>query len=291
MATLENLGLAHSKIKNCWQVQPNWRGVLKALGEQGDIIKSMHRELGGDLRRYRIIDTKSSKKVSIEGSLVRKGLADELNDKMYFTIETYSGHLRYFEVPSSIDTTEYKEGDIVRIKSDNDQVYPAKKLNVNRESRTPITDQVKYYGRTWLDKFTDRKSYDDFATQGFGVELKKAVIQRVTTLKSLGIDPSDPSRARQLDKIEHKSLSDRLRESTGYQQIDPKKYSTKGRLKLIDSLPSEKRYALITDEQQKQFALVPWRKELERYREKQIQLSIGDQGKYLVRSRSRGVNR
>lgn len=289
--TLESLGLAHPQFKNCWHLQPNWKAVLKTLGERGDIIKSLHREMGGDLRRYRIIDPKSKGQLSIEGRLVRKGLSDELYDKHYYTVETHNGHLRYLELPSSIDITEHKEGDIVRIKLDNEQVYPGKKMSIIRESRAPLSEQIGYSGRTWLDKFTDRQNFDDFSTQGFGSELRKAVIQRVKYVRALGIDPSESSRARQLDKIERQGLVKRFQANNGYQRIDPESQPVKGKLTLIENLPSEKRYALITDEQQRQFALVPWRKELARYKDMPIQLAIDDQGKYLVRARSRGVSR
>lgn len=98
---LERYGLADEIDTGRWAIREDAEQTLRALGERGDIIKTMHRALEGhgiaDERGARdyIIHDKSITE-PIVGRVLAKGLAgDEMSDRLHLVIDYLDGHTHY----------------------------------------------------------------------------------------------------------------------------------------------------------------------------------------------------
>ena len=91
---LERLGLAEATGSMRWAVSPWAEPTLRAMGERGDIIRTMQRALSGSERPLAIFDAEA-KSPAIVGRIAAKGLADELQDRGYLVIDGVDGRAHY----------------------------------------------------------------------------------------------------------------------------------------------------------------------------------------------------
>jgi type IV secretory pathway VirD2 relaxase len=96
---LERLGIASETGVGNWSLSPRMETTLKAMGERGDIIKTMHRALqshGIEHAPERYIVHLNKLETPIVGRLVGKGLAnDELNDRVHLVVDGTDGRAHY----------------------------------------------------------------------------------------------------------------------------------------------------------------------------------------------------
>ncbi len=114
---LERLGLATEKDTGQWTLSSRLEDTLRALGERGDIIKTMHREMtengidrgvdkfaihhGADITRW------------FSGRVIGKGLAlNEITDRVHVVVDGADGHVHYAEMPQA-NAEGVNIGDIV----------------------------------------------------------------------------------------------------------------------------------------------------------------------------------
>jgi len=77
---LQTIGLAEPVDANGWRLRVDTAAVLRAMGERGDIIRTLQRALGKEAREAVIFDpTKTT--VPVVGRVAAEGIADELKDK------------------------------------------------------------------------------------------------------------------------------------------------------------------------------------------------------------------
>jgi type IV secretory pathway VirD2 relaxase len=117
---LKHLGLAEETTPGQWQLTDGLEGTLRRMGERGDIIKAMHRDLAekGITRAasdYVIYDPSDADTRPIVGRLVRRGLADEIDDRHYLIVDAVDGRSHYIEIGRSEVTDPIPEGGIVSI--------------------------------------------------------------------------------------------------------------------------------------------------------------------------------
>lgn len=117
---LNRLGLAEEVAPGQWRLAPELEPTLRRMGERGDIIKTMHRDLAetGLFRAaadYAIYDPSDAAAQPIIGRLVRRGLSDEINDRHYLIVDGVDGHAHYVEIGRADTTDPVPEGSIVRI--------------------------------------------------------------------------------------------------------------------------------------------------------------------------------
>jgi len=104
LRTLERMGLAEETEPGRWQIDPKLEPKLRRMGERGDIIKTMHREMAaagvsraaGD---YAIFDPERDGQ-RLVGRVVGEGFADELTERRYVVIDGVDGRTHYAEVGS-----------------------------------------------------------------------------------------------------------------------------------------------------------------------------------------------
>lgn len=100
---LKSLGLAVPIGQGRWQLQQGFENTLREMGERGDIIRTMQRDLSAkNLKRARanqiIHDAKSPVTVPIIGCIVKRGFSDEINDRHYLIVDAIDGQSHYVEI-------------------------------------------------------------------------------------------------------------------------------------------------------------------------------------------------
>lgn len=104
LRTLERMGLAEEAEPGRWRIDPELEPKLRRMGERGDIIKTMHREMAAaGVRRaasdYAIFDPEGSAH-RLVGRVVGEGFADELTERRYVVIDGVDGRTHYVEMGS-----------------------------------------------------------------------------------------------------------------------------------------------------------------------------------------------
>ncbi|NOJ41072.1 relaxase/mobilization nuclease RlxS [Bradyrhizobium australiense] len=102
LRTLERMGLAEENEPGRWRIDAELEPKLRRMGERGDIIKTMHREMAaagiaraaGD---YTIFDPERGVH-SLVGRVVGEGFADELTERRYVVIDGVDGRTHYAEL-------------------------------------------------------------------------------------------------------------------------------------------------------------------------------------------------
>ena len=117
---LKRLGLAEEAGPGEWRLASELEPSLRRMGERGDIIKTLHRELAekGLARAasdYAIYDPTDVDARPITGRLVRRGLADEINDRHYLIVDGVDGRSHYIDIGKGEGTDPILDGAVVAI--------------------------------------------------------------------------------------------------------------------------------------------------------------------------------
>ncbi len=111
---LEAMELAERVDANRWKLSPNMEQTLTAMGERGDILRTMHKALKGQQREL-VLETELA--TPVIGRIAAKGLADELNDRGYLVVDGIDGRAHYVRLPVGVDLAALPVGGIVEVKS------------------------------------------------------------------------------------------------------------------------------------------------------------------------------
>jgi type IV secretory pathway VirD2 relaxase len=111
---LEAMELAERIDANHWRLSPSMEQTLTAMGERGDILRTMHKALKGQQREL-VLETEMA--TPVIGRIAAKGLADELNDRGYLVVDGIDGRAHYVRLPAGTDLAELPMGGIVEVKS------------------------------------------------------------------------------------------------------------------------------------------------------------------------------
>lgn len=97
---LEAMELAERIDANHWRLSPAMEPTLTAMGERGDILRTMHRAMKGEQREL-VLETELA--IPVLGRIAAKGLADELNDRGYLVVDGIDGRAHYVKLPAGFD--------------------------------------------------------------------------------------------------------------------------------------------------------------------------------------------
>ena len=125
LQALEALGLAGKESGDAWVISPKAEQALRAMGERGDIIRSMQRALGGADRPLDINTGQLGATAPIIGRVAGKGLADELQDHGYLVVDGIDGRAHYFGLPAGAALGDYPRGTIVEVRTAANEPRPA----------------------------------------------------------------------------------------------------------------------------------------------------------------------
>ncbi|WP_261540449.1 relaxase/mobilization nuclease domain-containing protein [Burkholderia multivorans] len=112
---LQRMGLATEPQPGAWAVHADAEPTLRAMGERGDIIRTMQRAMSGKSRELAVFEPSSDGRTLV-GRVAGKGLADELYDKGYLIVDGTDGKAHYVALPPRADLEQYPTGAVVEVK-------------------------------------------------------------------------------------------------------------------------------------------------------------------------------
>ncbi|WP_059410526.1 relaxase/mobilization nuclease and DUF3363 domain-containing protein [Cupriavidus basilensis] len=112
---LQRMGLATEQQLGAWAVHAEAEPTLRAMGERGDIIRTMQRAMSGKRRELAVFQPGADGR-TIVGRVAGKGLADELYDKGYLIVDGTDGKAHYVALPQRSELEQYPTGAVVEVK-------------------------------------------------------------------------------------------------------------------------------------------------------------------------------
>ncbi|MDN7754712.1 relaxase/mobilization nuclease and DUF3363 domain-containing protein [Burkholderia gladioli] len=112
---LQRMGLATEQQPGAWVVHTEAEPTLRAMGERGDIIRTMQRAMSGKSRELAVFEPGNDGRTII-GRVAGKGLADELYDKAYLIVDGTDGKAHYVALPPQSELEQYPTGAVVEVK-------------------------------------------------------------------------------------------------------------------------------------------------------------------------------
>ncbi|GKS84387.1 relaxase/mobilization nuclease and DUF3363 domain-containing protein [Acidovorax sp. SUPP1855] len=112
---LQRMGLATEVQPSVWTVHADAELTLRAMGERGDIIRTMQRAMSGQQRELAVFQAGADGR-SIIGRVAGKGLANELYDKGYLIVDGADGKAHYVALPPGTELDQYPTGAVVDVK-------------------------------------------------------------------------------------------------------------------------------------------------------------------------------
>ncbi|WP_316167611.1 MULTISPECIES: relaxase/mobilization nuclease RlxS [unclassified Bradyrhizobium] len=164
LRALQRMGLADESAPGHWQIDPELEAKLRRMGERGDIIKTMHRELAAaGLSRaaggHAIFGSEEGDR-RLVGRVVGEGFADELSERRYIVIDGIDGRTHYAEigVPSANDDPAVRNA-IVELRS-----RPAEPREIDRTIARIAASQDGLYSDRLHREFDPQTSREYIAS-------------------------------------------------------------------------------------------------------------------------------
>lgn len=116
---LRSMGLANEQLPGTWAIHAEAEPTLRAMGERGDIIRTMQRAMSGKQRELAVFQPSEDGR-AIVGRVIGKGLADEMYDKGYLIVDGTDGKAHYVALPPRSELEQYPTGAVVEVKGSTD---------------------------------------------------------------------------------------------------------------------------------------------------------------------------
>lgn len=154
----------------------------------------------------------------------------------------------------------------------------ARPVTINTLSKLPLDLQVQAEGVTWLDRQLAGEIAHQYNRFGFGEEVHSALVARRQWLVDQGLVKGDNVPAKLLERLESREISavaKQLSRRMGKQFVPLAPYEpVEGVFRTVVELTSG-RFSLL--EKAHEFALVPWKPEIDRYLGRRISgICVGD---------------
>lgn len=188
MRTLERLGLAKPLGPARWQIASDAEERLRGLGERGDIIKRMHRELsekGWKRGAEAFALSGETEPNSIIGRLVARGIDDELKATAFAIVDGVDGRAHHIRLADLNAASDAKPGAVVELRRFEDR-RGRERVALAVWSDLSIEDQVATQGATWLDRRLIERDPMSLSDSGFGGEVQSALTRRTEHLIAEG---------------------------------------------------------------------------------------------------------
>ncbi|HEU4961957.1 MAG TPA: relaxase/mobilization nuclease RlxS [Sphingomonas sp.] len=130
---LASMGLAENVGGGRWQLAEDLQGALRVLGERGDIIRTMQRELTArNLQRpwigRSLFGAGETDPEPVVGRVIGRGLADEHRDRHYLLVDGIDGHAHYVDIGRGDAVAPIPESAIVRVSARSMEVRDADRV-------------------------------------------------------------------------------------------------------------------------------------------------------------------
>ncbi|WP_448140497.1 DUF3363 domain-containing protein [Sphingopyxis fribergensis] len=282
-ARLEAMGLATKLGPGLFLLDPEAEAALRQIGERGDIIKTMHREMRAqglpfDVGALAIHECGGE--APIVGRLVARGLDDELAGSAFAIIDGVDGRTHHLRFADLDWTGDGAPGAIVELRRWDGRDGKTR-LSLAVRSDLPLGDQINARGATWLDRRLVGR--DVAAGAGFGLELQHAMEDRAAFLECEGLARrqggrfcAEPGLIDMLRRKDLEAAGEAIAARTGleHRRSAPGE-GVSGVYRERVTLASG-RFAMIDDGLG--FQLVPWRPALDRHLGKQVNGAMAGTG-------------
>ncbi len=130
---LASMDLAEPVGGGRWRLAEDLEDMLRSLGERGDIIRTMQRELTArKLERpwlgRSLFGAGETDPEPIVGRVIARGLADEHRDRHYLLVDGVDGHAHYVDIGRGDAVAPIAEGAIVRVSARSLEVRDADRV-------------------------------------------------------------------------------------------------------------------------------------------------------------------
>jgi type IV secretory pathway VirD2 relaxase len=114
---LAAMGLADDLGQGRWRLADGLEDTLRRMGERGDIIRLMQRELTARKLERAPADRVIAGTLAapVVGRVVQRGLSDEHRDRQYLIVDGVDGRVHYLDIGSAGASDPLPEGAIVRV--------------------------------------------------------------------------------------------------------------------------------------------------------------------------------
>lgn len=205
---LGRMGLAAHIGGDTWRLEPDLDGTLRRMGERGDIIRTMQRELSArKLERAAadraIYDPFAEGAAPIVGRVVMRGIADEYSDRHYLLIDGIDGRTHYAEIGKGEAVDPTPENAIVKI--------APRGGGVRETDRTVVEVAAANGGRYTIDAHL---AHDPTATERFAeTHVRRLEAMRLVT-RNVEREPDGswiitPDHLDKVERLEARQLRDR----------------------------------------------------------------------------------
>lgn len=270
---LEDMGLVRERQTGVWQLGQDIERKLRSLGQQGDIVKTMHkvlREAGIDRASisYAVFDTAKPNN-RIVGRVAGIGLTDEINDRHYVVVDGMDGKVHYADVGHLSPDLVPEKGMIVAIENRTSGEEERQRTRLRILSYMNLGRLVEAEGATWLDRELLASRPEGLGVSGFGTLVQTALGRRRQWLVSQGLGQfgadgefrAAPQLLTQLRARDLKSAADRLSQDLNLRAWQPMEGETVSGTYLRPVALASGKYAII--QRSHEFTLVPWQAQLE----------------------------
>ena len=124
---LQRMGLAHEQSIGVWSIHTDAETVLRAMGERGDIVRTLQRAMSGVKRDLAVFEP-GENAWPVVGRVAAKGLADELYDRSYLVIDGIDGRAHYVALNGKTELERYPVGAVVEARGSADIRAADKKI-------------------------------------------------------------------------------------------------------------------------------------------------------------------
>jgi hypothetical protein len=115
---LEALGLAEPLVADRWRLAEGLEERLRRLGERGDIIRTMQRELSVraiDRGVAELVPDAAALAGPLVGRVAGRGLSDEVRDRQYLVVDGLDGRVHYVDLGRGDAVEPLQDGAVVRV--------------------------------------------------------------------------------------------------------------------------------------------------------------------------------
>lgn len=185
---LVRLGLADQAGPARWTLRSDAEATLRAMGDRGDIIRTMHQALarGGREPHTGAFAIHGGDQPSVLGRLADRGLQDELKGSAYVVIEGVDGRAHHVRFGSLEATGDAAIGAVVEVRPF-DGADGQRRVSLALRSDLSLEAQVGSQGATWLDRTLLARAPIVLADGGFGAEVREALVKRADHLATEGL--------------------------------------------------------------------------------------------------------
>jgi type IV secretory pathway VirD2 relaxase len=157
---LERLGLAEEARPGRWRLDPGFEQTLSRMGERGDIIKTLNRELTERGRApdpgETVVHDHGTAATRVVGRVVARGLSDEIRDRQSLIVDGLDGRMHYVDIGPGDGTEPTPEGAIVAV--------APRTVGPRDVDRTVVAVAEAHGGRYSVDRHL---AHDPSATEAF----------------------------------------------------------------------------------------------------------------------------